>query len=62
MDALTIKDLLNGSEFLAWPAVVYLFREMQKLYKEQHDEQKAQLELFQKIALKASEGGSCSTD
>jgi len=51
LDAITIRDLLNGG---AWTVVVYLWAELKKLHKERHDEQKAQLELFQRVALKAS--------
>lgn len=52
---LALTDLLSNGDILAWPVVIYLWRELQKLHKQRHDEVVAQLELFQKIALKASE-------
>lgn len=54
MDVLTIKDLLSGGDILAWPVVIYLWRELQKLHTQRHAEITAQLALFQKIALKAT--------
>lgn len=52
---ISIADLLSNGDILAWPVVIYLWRELQKLHKQRHDEVSAQLALFQKIALKASE-------
>lgn len=57
MDGLTLSDIVTNGDLLAWPVVVYLFNEVQKLHRQRHDDMKAQLDMFQKVALRASEGG-----
>ena len=57
MEGLTLTDIISSGDILAWPVVVYLFNEVQKLHRQRHEDMKSQLDLFQKVALRASQGG-----
>lgn len=55
---MTLADIITqGGDLLAWPVVVYLFNEVQKLHRQRHEDLKEQRDLFQKVALRVS-GGS----